>query len=229
MSPGDLDTVAGTRVFFGHQSVGQNVLDGIRDIYAADGRPPPPAVEDACIGENEQPLLKIDDFDTRMRAGTAGRVDVAMMKLCYVDVTTHTDVRALFGTYRTTLAGLERDFPTVAFLHITVPLTTEPGPLARFKARLAGRRPPGPGQNVHRERLNDLLRREYACRLVDLAAAESTRPDGTRVTGEHNGSEYHALFDGYASDDGHLNALGARVAATTWITAVARAAREAKA
>ena len=84
-------------------------------------------------------------------------------------------------------------------------------------------------ENVNRERLNDLLRREYAGRLVDLAATESTRPDGSRVTGEHDGSNYHALFEGYASDEGHLNATGTRLAAATWITAVARAAHKAKA
>ena len=122
----DLDIVSATRVFFGHQSVGQDVLDGIRGLYAAAGRPPP-AIEDARLGANGQPLLKIEDFDTRMRAGAAGRVDVAMMKLCYVDVTAATDVTTLFETYRTTLAALERDFPDTAFLHVTVPLTTDPG------------------------------------------------------------------------------------------------------
>ena len=146
--PGDLDTVAGTRVFFGHQSVGQDVLNGIREIYAADGRPPP-TVEDALIGENERPLLKVEDFDARLRAGAAGRVGVAMMKLCYIDITSQTDVGALFGAYRTSLADLERDFPDVAFLHVTVPLT-EPGRLAGLKARLASRRPRGPREREPR-------------------------------------------------------------------------------
>ena len=44
-------------------------------------------VRHAFIGENGKPLLKIQDFDARMRSGIGEQVDVAMMKLCYVDIT----------------------------------------------------------------------------------------------------------------------------------------------
>ncbi len=46
-----------------------------------------------------------------MRSGIGQHVDVAMMKFCYVDITSGTDVNALFATYRETIAALERDFP----------------------------------------------------------------------------------------------------------------------
>lgn len=229
LGAGDLDTVAGARVFFGHQSVGQNVLDGVRAVYPASGRSAP-AVRDAYLGENEKPLLKIEDFDARMRAGMGREVDVAMMKLCYIDITTQTDVDGLFGAYRTTLAALERDFPDVTFVHVTVPLTTERGRLAAVRAGLTRSERYGPGENVNRERLNSRLRDEYAGRhLFDLAAAESTAPDGTRVTGRHRGSDYYALYDGFASDSGHLNPTGAQVAATAWLATVAHAVRDAEA
>ena len=136
----DLAKVSRTRVFFGHQSVGMNVLDGVPGIYAAHGMAAPPIEQDgirpgqdggfvghAFIGENEKPLLKIQDFDAKMRSGIGEQVDVAMMKLCYVDVTSDTDVGALFAAYRETIAALERDFPKVTFVHVTVPLMTEPG------------------------------------------------------------------------------------------------------
>jgi hypothetical protein len=223
-SADDLDLVTRTRTFFGHQSVGQNVLTGVAELYAATGRPMPP-VEETLIGANEHPLGKIEDFAARLRAGTAERVDVAMMKLCYVDIGADTDIAVLFDAYRATLAVLERDFPHLAFVHVTVPLTTEPGGLTRLRARLTGGRPYGPAENAARERLNALVREEYGACLFDLAAVESTRPDGSRVRGEHGGVPYHALHDGYASDSGHLNAAGARVAAAAWVTAVADAAR----
>jgi hypothetical protein len=224
----DLATMASARVFFGHQSVGQNVLDGVRGVYESHGQQPPP-VQDAFIGENEDPLSKIEDFAARMRAGLGDQVDVAMMKLCYIDITTQTDVDALFETYRTTMAGLERDLPTVTFVHVTAPLMTEPSRLSSVKARLTGSTRYGPAENATRERLNRLVRREYADRhLFDLAAVESTTPTGSRVGGQHDGTDYYALHDGYASDNGHLNATGAQVAATAWIATVARAARQAK-
>lgn len=217
-------TTPETRVFFGHQSVGQDVLDGVRRIAARGGSVP--SVQDALIGENERPLLKIEDFDARLRGGLAEQVDVAMMKLCYIDITVQTDVAALFEAYRTTLAALERDFPRVSFVHVTVPLTAEPGALSRLRSRLTGSQRYGPAENVSRERLNALVRDAYAdAHLFDLAAVESTRPDGSRVTGRHGGADYFALYDGYAADLGHLNPTGAEVAASAWLDVVDRAAR----
>jgi hypothetical protein len=97
--------------------------------------------------------------------------------------------------------------------------------MTRLKAKLTGNLRYGRDENVRRERLNALIRAEYADdHLFDLAAVESTRPDGTRVSGRHDGSDYFALHDGYASDLGHLNAAGAEVAARAWLTTVVRAA-----
>lgn len=217
--------MTGARVFFGHQSVGQDVLDGVRRL--ADRGEPVPVIQDACIGANEDPLLKIEDFDARLRGGVGEQVDVAMMKLCYIDVTARTDIGALFEAYRTTLSDLERDYPEVTLVHVTVPLTAERSGLSRLRARVTGNDRYGPDENAARERLNALIRAEYADgHLFDLAAVESTRPDGTRVAGRHDGSDYYALYDGYAADLGHLDAAGAEVAAAAWLATVARAARE---
>ena len=233
----DLAKVSRTRVFFGHQSVGMNVLDGVPGVYAAQGMAAPPIeqvgtrpgadgglVSHAFIGENEKPLLKIGDFDTKLRAGAGRQADVAMMKFCYVDILRDTDVSALFARYRETIAALERDFAKVTFVHVTVPLMTEQGSLSKLKSRLTGSSRGGPAENVARERLNALIRREYAGgHLCDLAAVESTAPDGSRTVGTYQGQQYYRLYDGYASDSGHLNGEGARAAATAWLQSVARA------
>lgn len=236
----DLAEVSRTKVFFGHQSVGMNILDGVRAVYAAHGMAVPLIDEgsdqpgrdggfigNALIGENYNPSLKIQDFSATMRSGIGQRVNVAMMKFCYVDVTSDTDVEALFAMYRETIAALERDFPEVTFIHLTVPLTTEPGQLSKLKARLTGSSRYGPAENASRERLNAMIRREYAGgHLFDLAAAESTAPDGSRTTGNYQGQKYYALYDGYAADYGHLNGEGARAVATAWLKAIARASEK---
>ncbi len=233
----DLATVARTRVFFGHQSVGMNILDAVPGVYAAHGMTAPLIEENATrpgagggfidhafIGENENPVLKIKDFAARLRSGAGQRADVAMMKFCYVDVTSGTDVTALFRTYRATMAALQREFPHVTFMYVTTPLTTEPGLLSRVKSRLTGSGGAA-ADNAARQRLNELIRQQYAGgRLFDLAAIESTAPDGTRVAGTYDGQRYYALYPGYASDEGHLNSKGARVVATAWLQAIARAA-----
>ena len=233
----DLLKVSRTKVFFGHQSVGMNVLDGVPAVYSAHGAAAPaigqgdsPAsgnggfIDHTFIGENGNPLLKIQDFDAKLRSGPGQQAEVAMMKLCYADITADTDTGALFAAYRETIAGLERDLPEVTFVHVTVPLMTGQGALPMLKGLLTGSSRSGPAQNVVRERLNGLIRREYASgHLFDLAAVESTRPDGSRVTGTYRGQQQYRLYDGYASDTGHLNAEGSRIAATAWLTAVAQA------
>jgi hypothetical protein len=233
----DLAKVSRTRVFFGHQSVGMNVLDGVPGVYAAHGLAAPPIERDgaqagtdtgfighAFIGENERPLLKIGDFDAKLRSGAGEQADVAMMKLCYVDIRSDTDASALYTRYRETIAALERDFPKVAFVHVTVPLMTGQRSLSKLKSLLTGSGRFGPAENAARERLNALIRRDHAGgRLYDLAAIESTAPNGSRATGTYQGQRYYRLHDGYAADSGHLNGEGARVAATAWLQAIAQA------
>ena len=80
-------------------------MGGVPGVYAAHDMAAPTIEQDgsqaghgrrfighAFIGENEKPLLKIQDFDAKMRSGIGQQVDVAMMKLCYVDITSDTDV-----------------------------------------------------------------------------------------------------------------------------------------
>jgi hypothetical protein len=236
----DLIRASRARVFFGHQSVGMNLLDGVRAVYAAHGLAAPEItqgrgqasgdsgfIEHAFIGENEKPQLKIVEFDAKLRAGVGGQVDVALMKFCYIDITNDTDTGALFARYRDTLAALERDFPQVVFVHVTVPLMTQQARLSQLKSRLTGNTRFGPAENAARERINALIRREYAgAHLFDLAEVESTAPDGSRTSGTYRGQPYYYLYPGYTSDSGHLNDTGSRIAATAWLHAVAQAAPE---
>jgi hypothetical protein len=239
VSSEDLAEVTRAKVFFGHQSVGVNILDGVRDVYAAHGTAPPAIeqgalvpgsgggfIDHAFIGENTKPLLKIQDFDATLRNGVGKSVDVALMKFCYVDITGTTNVDELFAAYRAALANLQRDFPNVTFVHATVPLTTEQGILSRVKGWLTGNTS-YKADNVARERFNQLIRHEYAgSHLLDLAAIESTTPDGARSGGTYEGQQYYSLYDGYASDPGHLNPEGAQVVASAWLKTVARAFEE---
>lgn len=239
----DLQKVARTRVFFGHQSVGNNILDGVPAVFTAHGVQAPPIeqrrnapdasdtlvasggfIAHSLIGENTKPLQKIQDFAAVLRGGMGQHVDVAVMKLCYVDITPSTDVDALFTAYRDTISGLEKDFPGVTFVKATVPLTTRPGRIAGLKLWLKSDDGYGGAANAVRERLNELIRKEYAGgNLFDVAAVESTAPDGSRVSGHDDGRPFFAMFDGYAADPGHLNADGSQRAATAWLAAIAKA------
>jgi hypothetical protein len=237
----NLTAVARSRVFFGHQSVGVNVLDAVSGVYADHGvsaplieqgraEPGPNGgfIAHESIEENVKPL---EDFDRAMRGGMGRQVDVAVMNLCWGDINSNTDVDALFARYRDTMAALERDFPNVTFIYVTVPLTTEPSLFTELKTwvkTILGRSDFFSQRvNVARERMNALIRGEYAGRhLFDLAAIESTKPDGMRVSGRYDNQGYFALYDGYASHRAYLNAVGSKIAATSFLEAIAQASRK---
>lgn len=213
----DLRDFAATRVYFGHQSVGWNVLDGVSRVYAARHMTPPVVVDGLAampraggaiaqdeIGSNGDPNSKMADVAGAL-AGSPD-VDVAVMKFCFVDVTSGTDADELFKRYRAMVAEISTRSPGVRLVHTTVPLTTD-----------------DPKANVVRQRYNSLLRASYGQAVFDLARIESTRPDGSRVKGRVSGERYFALYRRYAADEGHLNARGSRRAALEFIEVVARA------
>jgi hypothetical protein len=164
------------------------------------------------VGQNGQPSGKTDDFATKLDRGLAGRVDVALHKYCYIDVSDRSDPTALFAHYRDTMARLRAAHPEVTFVHVTVPLThVQSGPKV-FVKRLIGRAPGGYLDNLRREEFNELMRREYRGRepLFDLAAVEATRPDGREERFSWKGQAGRALYPAYGSDGRHLNDQGRR-------------------
>lgn len=212
-----LDVIAHTRVFFGHRSVGGDIMElGVPAVYASFGRERPPTsdtvtgdaqgwFDDTWLAQDADPLTGVRDFDTRVRSGI--NVDVAFMKVGYIDITEQIDVAATFEAYRTLMADLESDFPDIAFLHVTVSPT-------RWN----------PWNNAAIERYNTLVRTEYDAdgRLFDLAGVLSTCPGGARDAAvTDDGQPYRMLCEEYTRDGGHLNELGATVAAAEMLRVIA--------
>lgn len=217
----DLQRMAQERIYFAHQSVGANILQGVKELSARAGVPV--FVKDEFVPENGDPLRKLENF--RHSVGTGSRYDIALVKFCYVDVDADTDVAALFDQYRMVMSELRAKNPRTVFVHVTLPLTTvQTGPKAWVK-RLLGRSPYGTVENVRRDEYNRLLRSTYAGRepIFDLARLESTAPDGKLVTVTWDGFTAPAMAPEYTNDGGHLNALGRVRAAREFIAVLARA------
>ncbi|HEX6851246.1 MAG TPA: hypothetical protein VF139_07535 [Candidatus Polarisedimenticolaceae bacterium] len=216
-------SLAAKKVYFGHQSVGYDIVKGIEDLLDRDPTlgiriietGDPEALGAACFahsksGVNKQPWVKIEAFEKALDSGLGGRADIAFFKFCYVDFTPDTDLAKLFNDYKATMAGLRQRHPGTNLAHVTVPLTTvEAGPKAWAKRIL--RRPlAGVRENVIRSRFNDMLRAEYVGKepIFDLASVESTYPDGSRRSFTRDGTSYPALIAGYSHDGRHLNEVG---------------------
>ena len=207
------------RIYFGHQSVGANILQGVKELGVSL------SIKDEFLAENGDPLRKLQNFMAAV--GEGSRFDIALVKFCYVDVNADTDARALFERYRATLAELRAKNPRTVFVHATLPLTTvQSGPKALAK-RLLGRAPYGTIENVRRQEYNKLLRTTYAGRepIFDLARVESIAPDGSMVTVSWNGVTAPAMSPAYTDDGGHLNARGRALAAQEFVTVLASASR----
>ena len=149
------------------------------------------------------------------------------MKFCYVDFTPSTNSAALFHRYQDAITSLQRKYPAVIFVHVTVPLTTRPNSFKDTVKRLMGRAVRKDEANARRTVFNEHLREAFAGQpLFDLARVESTRPDGTIESFRgRDGTTTAALFPGYTSDGGHLNELGRQRAAAEFVRVVAGAAR----
>ncbi|MGY0537614.1 SGNH/GDSL hydrolase family protein [Nocardioides sp. YJ-D4] len=238
-SESELQVVGQTTVLFGHNSVGMNILDGVSKVYA-DASMPAPAMADvtgpeisgasmtdaeaatmrhAYIGVNEDPLSKFAAF-TKLVDSPAGKdVDVALMKLCYVDITASTDVQAVFDAYVSMMDEVEAAHPDVRFLYTTVPLTADRNWKSKVKAALGRDDEMGPADNIARERYNAMIREKYGStgRLVDIAAAEA---DGTGERSQ-DGRTYYVLNKNLTFDRGHLNETGSEAVAAELLKMVA--------
>ncbi len=224
--------VASRRIFFGHQSVGANILDGVNDVAGGklrirEGRSgallASPGFLHARLGKNEAPRTKVQDFEAALDS-LGGSVDIAFFKFCYVDFDAKTDIDALFSEYLATIKRLEAKYPSVTIVHLTVPLTVVPDGASAWLREAVTRQPRwGAKENAARHRFNTLLRTQLGERRVfDLAALESSRADGTTVTYDYEGQPLPALVAEYSDDGQHLNTVGQRRVAEALLTFLSR-------
>jgi hypothetical protein len=221
-------------VFFGHQSVGRNIMQGVEELMTAQPRiklrvvrsPRPftvggPAFVHFDIGQNYDPASKDTAFAAALDAPSADSSGaIAMYKYCFVDVGPNTNADSLFAEYVRSTDAVRAKHPGITIVHVTLPLySTQPAP--KFKAlvkRMLGRgESPEVENNVKRNRFNTLLRQKYASQagepIFDIADIESIRPDGRRSAFVLDGQTVYTLAPELTTDGGHLNALGRKAAA----------------
>jgi len=214
--------ITSMRVLFGHQSVGNNILQGMKTLAAEAGRQlnivearsasTGPGIYHFAIGRNEEPQSKIDDFRETAKGGAVTGADVALMKLCYIDFTPDTNTSQLAGNYSDSLDLLTKSFPGTQFVAVTSPLTTVQDGWKATVKRLSGRTPSGYAENASREKFNTILRERYGRdgRLFDLAAIEAE----TAAPHDYQGKPLATLDPALSSDGGHLNEGGERLVAS---------------
>lgn len=236
----DLGRVSSARVYFGHQSVGGNIMDGLADLQGQLGQPLIHVGElgsldvsgdrgvllHTKVGKNEQPISKCEDFRRILDQQLAGLVDVALFKFCYIDFNDTSDVDAIFQTYSMTMDELKQRHSEIIFIHVTAPLRSVDRGLGIWAREMLGRPNRTKLANVRRNEFNRLLKERYpADPIYDLAAVMSTYPDGRRESFKMDGNTYDSLVPAFTDDGGHLNAVGRTHAAAELVRSIADALR----
>jgi len=225
------DKLSQKKIFFGHQSVGNNIIDGINKIELkkpyihlnivrtknkSDFNKP--VFAHFAIGKNDYPLTKIKDFIQIMDNVLGNKVDICFMKFCFVDITSATDIENVFEKYQKNIRNLKAHFPKMIVVHFTVPLLKKEKVGVVLKTKnffrgLIGKKKDSffsSSHNVVRNEYNRLLVNHYDGKepIFDLARLESTDPSGQRETFSSDGKDYCALVPAYTEDGGHLNEQG---------------------
>lgn len=235
--PDEWKRLAQRRVFFGHHSVGRNLLAGVREILAENPairlelletadpeRMTAPALYHAPVGRNHDPRSKLADF-SRIVGDGLGNDGIALLKFCYVDVTRETDAAALFAEYREAIDTLQARHPALTIIHVTIPLQVDPGTLFHWRTIVRGKHTPLRTLNAVRMRYNRLLRSAYEGDepVFDLAHVEATRRDGSAARARMGRDDVPFLAPEWTDDGGHLNEAGRRRLAEAFLASLARA------
>jgi hypothetical protein len=210
-----LATLSGKAIFFGHASVGENIIDGIMALEDGNQGPEPAVTNQSGASAsavasamhpgvlfgngwgipNGDLVPKIAIFESTLRGGVGAVADIAMMKPCFSDFPGRSTPQEAFDAYVAALTRLKALYPQVTFVHFTSPISSvNPDNV-----------------NAHREAYSDLMRARFRGvePFFDIAVVESTDPSGNAV--RLDGSR--AMYPGYTSDGGHLNSTGQEVVA----------------
>ncbi len=215
------DLLANKKIFFGHQSVGYNMIDGIETILKESSNIKlnikkgkdlnlfiSPVFAHNNNGSNRDPKSKIDAFCKAMEEGLGDKVDMAGFKFCYVDFEDGSDALEIFNYYKKKMDEITIKYPKVKIIHFTCPIRSlQKGPKGIIKKLLG--KDIGIKDNIARQEFNELLLKEYKGKAVfDLAKAESTYSDGSREYSEVDGKKIFTMIPAYTNDGGHLSKKG---------------------
>jgi hypothetical protein len=208
-------------IFFGHASVGQNIVQGMKEIAEKDHRfrmirivevgettdMGAPGFYHAVNGRNGYPKTKCTAFINLLRKNRRGdHLDVGLFKFCYVDIERNSNVQEIFDEYVATIREVRKEFPKLGIVHVTVPLYVHPSGVKGFVKNLLR----ADTANIKRNRFNELLKSKYSGTdpIYDLARVEYETGPGETSRFSHDGKVYYSLAEAHTDDGGHLNETG---------------------
>ncbi|MDR3609512.1 MAG: hypothetical protein P4L27_03005 [Ignavibacteriaceae bacterium] len=221
-----IKVISESHIYFGHQSVGENIVSGLNKIISGSGQNEFIVKElnnnnkilnsyyfvHSKIGNNGDPKGKFREFAKIVEILSRKNLELAMMKLCFVDINKNSNLENIFNSYVNTIDSLQKRYPNLTIVHFTVPIKSQPTWIKKIKAILMNRDLDDPQDNIARDKYNKLILAKYPKECIfDLAKAESTYPDDKREIIMVNGIPAYSMIKDFTDDGGHLNMKGQKV------------------
>jgi hypothetical protein len=232
----DLLVIQDKRIYFGHRSVGNSIIKGLKDIASnfdeiqiniidmdSTDINSNPIIHNSFfahnrIGINGEPDTKCNSFYETIHQKIENNVDFAFFKFCFADIKAKSNVSQSFKYYKETIQKLDEKFPEINFLHMTIPIGSGSAPWKQTIKNILGKDDWSVPDNIKRNEFNKLITENFSDHLIfDLAKVESTYPDGSRSQFKKDGQVYYNLVYDYTTDGGHLNELGSKIVAKEFI------------
>jgi hypothetical protein len=210
--------VASRTIYFGHQSVGRDVMAGLSRLNEDRGLAlrvvqtdnpgslTGPAFVHFMAGNNRDYASKNAALLRLLEARHRENEAIVLLKYCYVDINNGRDADSVFAAYCEMAETIQFEHPDVTLVHTTIPLTTVES-LIRARSRQLLGRPTLRRAAIARHRYNELVRAEFAGNqpIFDLARIEATRSNGTLATFMARDSLIEILAPENTWDGGHLS------------------------
>lgn len=242
LTESDFERVSNSSYFFGHQSVGRNMLDGLRQlkeeypalkldiVEAGDAElVKPGAFLHLNVGENRKPDTKLNEFYSVVDSALGNKVDSAFLKFCYVDLERNGDPQVLFDNYVAKIEELKASHPETTFVHFTLPVKSIPTGVKPTIKRLIGWDFPQLEDNYKRSLYNKMLREKFEGKepIFDLALYESVAPStGKKTVYSYKGEKVEAMAEENTYDGGHLTDAGKKWIAEQFVVFLANLERK---
>jgi hypothetical protein len=225
------------KIYFGHQSVGENILEGINKVMRTNNSVKlnivktidpelfnQPVFAHSSVGKNDDTDSKINGFAEFIQKGIGNKADIVFFKFCFWDIRRETDIKTVFNNYKTKLSELKVQYPKIKFVHFTVPLMAYSNGIKDKIKRTLNMEIGSEIDNIRRNELNEMIIKEYKGKepVFDIAQVESTLPDGRRTSFSKNENKYYYLASEYTKDGGHLNEQGSKIVAEQLLIFLAR-------
>ena len=212
-------------IFFAHQSVGKNIVLGMREVIDANkqinmsiekiensSNIKNSGFSHSYVEKNGDPISKINNY-TKMVRQADGKIDISFVKFCFVDIESETNITNIFNYYKKEMSKLKKEYPDTLFIHFTVPLLKRVKPTITSRIAKIFKKKDAFWDDEHNiaiNNYNNLVLNAYKGvePVFDIAMVESTFTSGDRAAFEMDGKTYYSLVPEYTNDGGHLNEKG---------------------